>query len=261
MDISKIFDEYELKARLRPALIIFFPAVFACYFWFPELRKLSSAIISLLTTVGVLTLMAKLSRNFGKAKENLLYEKWGGKPTTSFLRYNNTFLDPATKSRYRLFLEKSVDGLILPNDKEELEDRKNADDLYESAIRWLREKTRDKKQYPLVFKDNISYGFSRNLWAMKPIGIAVSIATFLINIAIAYYKTGNDILNLPYETWIIATISLVMTFIWIFLINSNWVRNEAEAYARSLLATCEKLSKPTRRTKPKKTCKGDSVEV
>ena len=44
-----------------------------------------------------------------------------------------------------------------------------ADDTYVGATKRLRELTRSNKQ--LLLKENIAYGFHRNMLAMKPVGI------------------------------------------------------------------------------------------
>lgn len=242
MDLAKLFDEYELKARLQPSLIIIFPLVLGFFVWYPEIRELGSAAVSLITTFGILALLSRISRNAGKHKEKGLYEKWGGIPTSYFLRHNDQNLDVMTKKRYHNYLQSSISGLILPNEAEELSDIQSANNAYESAIRWLREKTRDKQKFSLVFKDNVHYGFSRNLWAMKPWGITLSTAVLLSDIVVFYMRNGfysfNDISP---EIWIFAVIDLIYLYIWLFLINSKWVRNSAEAYARSLLAACEQV--------------------
>jgi hypothetical protein len=42
-----------------------------------------------------------------------------------------------------------------------------ADSYYESAIKWLLEKTRDKKKYSMIFKENMGYGFRRNYLGIR----------------------------------------------------------------------------------------------
>lgn len=238
------FDQYELKARLAPALFILFPLIFSGFSWFPELRTLSSTIISMLATCGVLKFLAKMARDAGKAKEERLFKEWGGKPTTILLRLRDDTLDPITKQRYHETLRGSI-GLDFPKDIHH-EDA-HSDEYYESAIKWLREKTRDKNKYFLVFQDNVTYGFARNLWAMKPLGLPLSLIVVIANVVAVNYRFSSDISLVPPIILVSILISLGFVLSWVFYIKSNFVRSAAEAYARSLLACCEEIVLPPKK--------------
>ena len=80
MDITKSFDRYVIQARIVPVLIVCFPLAALVTVWLPEESlawKLLSGVISLV----LLSLVAQLGRNPGKAKEPELFRKWGGKPS------------------------------------------------------------------------------------------------------------------------------------------------------------------------------------
>ena len=64
---------------------------------------------------------------------------------------------------------------MLPTRQEEEADTAEADSVYVSATRALITKVRAKqKMFPRVQDENIHYGFWRNLYAMKPIALALS---------------------------------------------------------------------------------------
>src|SRR2546426_4811456 len=65
-------------------------------------------------------------------------------------------------------------GGKLPTAQQEADDPPAADVVYEACGAFLRDKTRDQKKFPLVFEENCNYGLRRNLWGMKPIGIAIA---------------------------------------------------------------------------------------
>jgi hypothetical protein len=241
MGIKDLFDEYELRARVLPALLIIFPTVFSSFAWFPELRSLGGAILNIVVTLGILTLMARLSRNAGKRKEQQLFDKWNGKPTTTILRHNNSTLDSFTKKRYHEYLGKCVKGIVIPTPEEENANRDQADIVYESVTRWLREKTRDKSKFPLVFQENVHYGFCRNLWAMKRWGLSLSLIALILNIAGILIKYPGKLLSVTPEIGISFVVALIMVIVWIFSVNSELVRFAAEAYGRALLASCEEI--------------------
>ena len=79
-------------------------------------------------------------------------------------------IDRLTKVRYHAFLSDRIDGWSAPSQVDEAQDPVTAELVYDSAVRWLREMTRDRKRYGLVFKENVSYGFRRNLYGLILLG-------------------------------------------------------------------------------------------
>ena len=108
-------------------------------------------------------LLTQLGRDAGKNKEKGLWDSWGGKPTTQLLRHRDHQLDPNTKSRYHAKLAAIVPGIRMPSPEEEAQDPQAADHVYDSCVKYLIQKTRDHKQFPLLFHENVSYGFRRDL--------------------------------------------------------------------------------------------------
>ncbi len=55
---------------------------------------------------------------------------------------------------------------------------RKTDNVHAQAKRlynYLRENTRDKEKFGLVYAELIGYGFRRNLWGMKKLGVTLSI--------------------------------------------------------------------------------------
>jgi hypothetical protein len=237
--ISRLFDRYALNARLRPALLTLFPAFVTTAVLFPATYKtLTTTVVSLAVSCGVLMVATGAVRRLGRHKENQLYKSWGGMPTTAWLRHRDTNLDPQTKKRYHAFLLAHVPHLTLPTVEEEKHSPDDADSRYRSGTKWLLEYTRDKKRFPLVFEENINYGFARNCLAMKPFALGATVlcvAGIVLNIwmhpkMIWYADSGT-------------LVSLVVAFgalaLWILLVSEKWVTDAAEAYTRALLAACD----------------------
>src|SRR5947208_9959356 len=74
---------------------------------------------------------------------------------------------------------KLVRDVKLPTSEEEAADPEGADQRYEACVRFLRNATRDRSTFPLVFAENVNYGFRRNLWGMRSAGIACSAVSAL----------------------------------------------------------------------------------
>lgn len=242
MDFKNLLDRYEWQARLFPVLIVIAPIVLSILIWFPETRTKYNSVISLLGTFGLMHLIARISRNLGKSKENSLYKLWGGAPTTQILRHKDETLDSITKKRYHKFLENNINGLKLPTVEDEEKNPNEADKAYQSAVKWLREKTRDKKKYYLIFQENIHYGFSRNLWAFKTYAIIINIINIIMNFVGIYLTYKFDIINVKLEIWVSIIVAILFLLIWITFINKKSVRLSAYAYARVLISVCENIS-------------------
>lgn len=63
-----------------------------------------------------------------------------------------------------------------------------------------------------------------------------------------YTRQGNNLLSYSYEFLVANAISFTLLLIWIFLINKSFVKNEAEAYARALLAVCDEICESNQKT-------------
>src|SRR5690606_18964618 len=143
------------------------------------------------------------------------------------------------KSRYMERL-----GLLIPNftpttAKSEKKNPKQADELYMSASNYLREHTRNTTRYPLIFKENIAYGFSRNIRAFKSLGIFIAASSLAGSLAAIYLglpdiermSVQDIVLAVPFAHLGLIAIHLAMLWVWTFLVTEKWVRIRAFAYA------------------------------
>lgn len=232
-------DKYETIARFCPALFLFLPIGLLCWLWFPSIRNIGDTIIGIILACGTAALIAKMVGDNGRNKQKMLIKKWGSFPTTKFLRYSDSTIDKITKQRYRLYLKEKLPNVNMPSEEEEKLDPIKADEIYESAINWLKEKARDKEKYYLVFNDNIYYGFSRNLWALKPLGLTISITGLVINGIAMYLMYDYKLKIIPVECYTITILLILSVLTWVFVITSDFVYKAGEKYAKSLLAVCD----------------------
>ena len=130
------------------------------------------------------TLLVQLGRDRGKKLEREVYRGVEVKPSIAMLRHRDSRLNQHTKQRYLAFLGKSICGLQLPSLGEERNSPGQADEKYRSAVVWLLARTTDRAQFPLVFEENVNYGFRRNTWAQKrPVLWFNAIAIFLVGVS------------------------------------------------------------------------------
>jgi len=232
-------DLYHCHARLKPALLAVLPASLTVAACFPDEKIALAGIAALLSTFGLCALLAQIGRDMGKVKESWLFQQWGGKPTTVKLRYQGTSLDWVTHARVHDTLSTAV-GIPAPTKDGEVADPNGADEVYEAFATFLREATRDQEKYRLVYAENVNYGFRRNLWGMKPLGIAIAVMGVIgagVSVVRALIVDGS----VPAVAIAAMVLSAVLLSLWIFWIKPSWVRVAAEAYAQRLLESCGTL--------------------
>jgi hypothetical protein len=226
------FDAYTMKARVYPYLFVLFPVFLAVLAWVPDAQRVLGGIVSLVVTCGGAYVLAELGRDGGRTREPALFDSWGGKPTTVMLRHSGASNPVLLERRHKQIL--GVTGLTLPTAAAEQADPGHADHLYDAAVAVLREKTRDRALFPLVFKENRSYGFRRNLWGLRGTGITLGF------VALAACGTRAFLVPGPL-TLTCAGMTAAELILLLFRVNASWVRLAANAYALALLASVETL--------------------
>lgn len=253
--MDKIFDlltdPYDRKARATPALLTMLPVVVPLVCQFGAKNPLLTSIFGVLGTCGAIYAAASIARGRGKLLEEKLVKEWGGMPTTILLRHSDSWLENGTKKRYHLDALERL-GIELPTAVEEAADPAGADDAYRSVSRHLRELTREDKK--LLLKENIAYGFHRNMLAMKEVGIFLSVLGIIYGLALAgtiklspFEFDIHGLLPPGLSGGLTLLISLTMFASWIGYFNKAQVRAMGNVYAERLF---EKLATlPKRRKK------------
>ncbi len=189
--------------------------------------------------------LTQVGRDRGRALEPGLFRSWGGKTSVAMLRHSDTRLSDVTKDRYRSFLVRTVPGLQLESAEGEQRNPEKADEGYESAVSWLLTQTRDRERFALLFWENTSYGFRRNVWALKPVAFALETVTIATLVAVALDSWTGELSttseHIGAEWWASLTLTVIHGLSFAFKVRQDWVRLADDAYARQLLATCDVL--------------------
>lgn len=234
-------DKYTTKARLYPSFLVLLPAFILGLFYVTDIEKYYHYITVIFSYSLFSFLISQLGRDKGKLKEADLFVYFGGKPTTQILRHDNDYLDRVTKERYHRLLSNLITGLRMPTSVQEANDSKYADEVYESCAKYLISNTRDTKKFNLLFKENINYGFRRNLWGMKTWALCFLLLCFILHL----FMVSNYFTNF-YKIDIKDILPFVIIFIialfWIFIVTRNWVKIPAYAYAERLYESLNVLS-------------------
>lgn len=243
--LTFVFNPYDRKARLYPALLTALPILVSIVLLIPEFDPIWVSVGSLILYCGVTTFLTQIGRDRGKLLEPVLFHSWGGKPSVAMLRHSDTRLGVMTKERYRSFLTSVVSGLKLASEEEERRYPEQAEDGYESATAWLLAQTRDRERFELLFRENMNYGFRRNTWALRPWAFIIEgVSIALITVLVFNLWTGepiSTIQSVDTRIWVSIVLTLMHMLFFIFNVRRKWVRLTAEAYAQHLLAACDTL--------------------
>lgn len=247
--INTIFDSYNRKARLYPALLTLAPIIWTGCVFAPAIAPIFPKIVVAMTLVssGFLYILSNIARSHGKILEKQLLESWEAWPTTIMLRHRDNTIDSVTKARYHAALSTICDGMQLPTRLEEQQSLENADDHYHSAIKRLIER-RLGPQYEILNHENASYGFRRNLLGLKPYALVISFMAAAFTTFVWWAVTMPEEFSIPSAiasfkndpTFLILIILDILYFLlFVFKIREKFVFQAAREYSHALLKTLD----------------------
>lgn len=226
-----MIDSYRTRARMFPVYVTISPVILTIAALVPKGLDLPLAGAAAIVLVPLSFLASQVGADFGKRIEKDLWLKWGGPPTTRFLRHGND--EYSADSRERVHEKLRRFGLNVPTEAEESGDQAASDTRWVSCTEELIRRTRSKKKYPLVFKGLVEYGFRRNLLGLKSIGLPICVLS-LISCAWSVWATWNS--NEITAVGVSTTLLLVsLTLVWLFWVKENIVSISANRYARFIL--------------------------
>jgi len=229
-------DTYTLSARVVPVLVAFLsPLVLLGTSAVSGVRSgiASSVVLAVLGAVA-----AQIGRDRGKRLEPELWREWAGSPTLRRLRHRGAD-DGGGVLRLHRRIE-DVLGLALPTAAEEAGDPDAADARYNEATRRLIGLTRDRARFGLLFAENVNYGMRRNLLGLRPIGIAVGVATAIVALLLLLLAPG-ELTARAYSYGTSIGLALLQLFFFAIVADHDWVRVPAEAYAERLMESVDLL--------------------
>jgi hypothetical protein len=234
-------DNYTIRARIFPSILAVAPAI-ALALVMVSWRKLGvSHAVATAALAVLLFAFSDVARRRGKRLENGLFEEMGGKPTTTMLRFQDATLEPATKARWVRFLAGKI-GEKAPDADLEAQDPAAADGFYERCGNWLREHTRDLKRFKLVFEENVTYGFRRNLLGLKWPGLWLNGIVVVICVVALWFRfpfSADD--DVAQRLYYVLSVALLHATFFLIAVNRQSIKEAANQYARQLLLACESL--------------------
>jgi hypothetical protein len=237
-------DEYERQARLYPALLTMLPVGVLAIAMFPSPPSWWKGVAGLAASGAVAYLATHLARPLGRRKQDELFKQWGGMPTTLLLRYGGAANRAHVASLHQA-IGQAV-GTDLPTEDEEALDPHGADGRYEAAIERLKEMTRDRNRFPLVFSENCGYGFRRNLYGLRPFGIGVAGASAVLALVLLALALLGLVDVSSTALGVAAGIDILSIAVWKLAVDPEWVQESGFTYAERLVGSAVLLQAGTR---------------
>ena len=239
------FDQYTARARIQPAFIVALPVGLLLFMFLVENPIAAMGFFGIFVVAGT-AIAAQMGGEPGYNSQGKLWKDWGGPPTTRLLRHRKCPGDIAIASELRKSIEVWI-GWSLPAKWQEELCPEWADRRYAEATAWLIEATRDSAKFPLVFAENINYGFRRNLWGLRwwgrcTSGLGAAISWFMV-LSITWWR------HWPEPWWhifvepdfgvvvrlAVATANTILLMFWLCRVRPGWVKSAADLYARRLM--------------------------
>jgi hypothetical protein len=226
--IDKFLDPYEIKARIAPGLILSVAALVDLIFAVPVLSNIPIFAATGIFSLALIYGLGNFARARGASAQTKLWETWGGEPSTRFLRIRDPHFGDGLKESIRSELTRRF-GLRLQIPDEEARNPEFADREIVDAFRRVRSYLRQKDADGLWQKQNIEYGFCRNLLGCRISWVVLSVAALAFALGNAI-RINQSLLN---PGSIVGCLSLVCAVYVGWFMLPTATKRVAEAYAES----------------------------
>jgi hypothetical protein len=241
MNSLSFIDTYTIRARLFPAIIAGAPVIALAAILVSWDRLGLPHLIATIALGVLLFVLSDVARRRGRAIEPGLIERMGGLPSIVILRHQDPTFDEPFKVRALKFLASKIGGKP-PTAAEEQKDPDGADNFYARCGNWLREHTRDTKKFKILFEENITYGFRRNLYGLKWPALILNAAIVALCLVLLSYRLPFD-LNRPLTAELLSVLVIAFlhaAYLTLFVTETG-VKEASRQYARQLILSCEVL--------------------
>lgn len=238
-NIPFVPDEYTWRARVAPSLLTALPAAFAVLALSLGSEAMWNSLYGLVVAAGGTFFLAQLARRLGSMKEPELWRRLGGRPSENMLSHVKA-PNPIILSQRQGKLALLMPGIHLPSADDERRDAKAANDVYNACVTELIGRTRDKVKYRLLFEENCNFGFGRNLWGLKPLGILIALlASIVLGGSLAVQLQSHQ--HVSWTPVVLEALNVAWVGGWLAFVNPELVRPAANRYAERLLEALDTM--------------------
>jgi hypothetical protein len=239
--LAGLLDSYSRNARLYPAILILAPLLMLPIVLASSEKLAGFAIIGLIAAAVLFPLMGWI-RERGTKLQPTLYAEWGAVPTTRMLHWEDRTIDETTKTRYYKFFEDNK--VVIPTPEQQKKEQAESNNKLASAVKYLIENRRGNS---LVVAENASYGFRRNLYAVRWVGVIIAGLAAIVNAWPLFELLGSASVSSfadfqqQVEMDSLFGLAVDLLLLLFFITRSKpWIKNAADTYALALLKTCDK---------------------
>lgn len=228
--MSNYFDSYNIFSRFFPTYIMLSPIGVEALVILSYLNILDVEIWAIPSIIFVIIGAAFMIfvRYKGRKFEENFFAKNGGSPAVKKIRFSNN--DESAETN-RTMLSELFSEYSMPTEEEEKINQKDADLRYQKFINLLRENTRDKSRFVILFEENKTYGFIRNTFAVRKIAICLSVIAIAVNFMAYHFK----IIDISFMQMLIGDIGhICIAGCLIFIFNEKMYVDAAEKYTEKL---------------------------
>ncbi|MDD5748401.1 MAG: hypothetical protein PHP64_05055 [Actinomycetota bacterium] len=225
-----IFNPYEIRARILPAVMLVFPVPFAVLsLAFGSQNAGAVAAWTSAVSIAFLFVVSVYIRTRGFNKEKKLWASWDGPPSTRYLRWSDPTFPKETKG---LISEKCqrLFGVPLPSEQLEKENGKTYDEEIFKVFRMIRGALFMWNKDGLWEIQNAYYGYARNLYGCRWEWSGIALVAFLASLIkpIFFNSQWN-------WTIVITTIYLVLVVPYAFWVLPSTAESFANRYAENAI--------------------------
>lgn len=221
----ELLDAYNIRARLSASIILLSPIAVTVFLCFNEVATIASSSAFVFVLLAFTNYIPILQRHSHRKIDKINY-------ASELLLPDDKTIDPITKGRYYRKLA-SIDDSFSPfNNPVDTPALKKCCD---STVEYLRAHTRENH---LVLEENINYGFCKNLFANKVIGIIIC-SFLMLCVGIYALVNFNCVKDIPTKYYYAFVFNCVILLFWIFGVTKNILKSTAIRYAKTLIAAID----------------------
>jgi hypothetical protein len=146
--------------------------------------------------------------------------------------------------------------LPAPTAAEESADQTAADSFYARCGTWLRDHTRDTKKFPILFGENVTYGFRRNLLGVKAWALCLNAIVVIVCAFVLWRVSWSVETPTGNKTMVVLIVAAAHAAYMLLAVSRVAVWDASRAYGRQLILSTEAFltpTKPPRKTASRKT--------
>jgi len=223
-----LLDTYERKTRLTPGLYGFFPIATTITTLGLDKYPVIATLLGLLSAAGGTWVLASFVGDMGRKTQPVLFDNWGGPPTTKALRLREPTDNPVQRDGWRYAAQKLA-GVTLSTAAEEAADPVTADQRIATATSQLL-RLGQPGGVDAVRNENAAFGYQRNMYGFRRIGRLIAAACVLIQVGAIF------------PPWQVSTEACVvgacvaggLFMLWLLVPSEPRAKDAADRYARQL---------------------------